>query len=159
MMPNMVSGALLKDGTNKSESLAYIRIEAVLAEQRLLMVFETLGLYCELLVARLGLLEAATACPLDMAESVATLIYCAQRVDIEEFTEIANLFAMKFGSLCRDICMQRCCLIRLLYSDMIRSYLLDSRRQRVGPRASRQYVWCSQCRGDCVSEVGHTLRR
>jgi hypothetical protein len=84
-------------GSNKTDS-ARVRVEAVITEHNMLACFEILQLYCELIVTRMGLIDAEAACPDNMQQAVATIIYCAKRVDtVPEFVTVANLFAMKYG--------------------------------------------------------------
>ena len=82
--------------------------EAVITEDNLLLAFETVGLFCELLVARMGLLDSEATCPVDALEAAASVIYCAQRVDVQEFVQVANLLALKFGKDWAKRCVVSC---------------------------------------------------
>ena len=80
------------------ESAARIKAEALINEENTMQAFEIMGLYCELVMVRLQLLESKEQCPEEMIEQIASIIYCAKRLDIKEFVDVANQFAMKFGS-------------------------------------------------------------
>jgi hypothetical protein len=52
--------------------------------------YEILALMCELMHERFKLLMSEKDCPPDLLEAVCTLIYCANRTECPELTEIAN---------------------------------------------------------------------
>jgi len=58
---------------------------------------ETLVLMCDLLAARVGLLDSEKECPADLVEACASIIYCAGRVEIPELKEIGQFMGAKFG--------------------------------------------------------------
>lgn len=58
---------------------------------------EILELYCELLLARIGLLDASPTCDAGLEEAVKSLIYAAPRTDIKELHQTRQLLVEKFG--------------------------------------------------------------
>jgi vacuolar protein sorting-associated protein IST1 len=85
---------LLQQGKDES---ARIRCESVLHEKNLASAMELLQLTAELVLARVALITAAKTCPNDLEEGIASLIYCASRVEIPELRVIAQQFGAKFG--------------------------------------------------------------
>lgn len=59
-------------------------------------LLEILELYCELLLARVGLLEAKDCDP-GLEEAVVSLLYAAPRTDVKELHTVRQLLAEKFG--------------------------------------------------------------
>lgn len=57
---------------------------------------EILELYCELLIARIGLLEAKECDP-GLEEAVKSIIYAAPRTDVKELQQCRQLLVEKFG--------------------------------------------------------------
>ena len=82
--------------SHKDES-ARIKVESILAAKSLVSALEILQLMCELLAARLTLVDSVSAVPEDLEEAVASIIYCSTRIDIPELNDIAKQFAAKFG--------------------------------------------------------------
>ncbi|KAJ4300220.1 Vacuolar protein sorting-associated protein ist1 [Collariella sp. IMI 366227] len=61
---------------------------------------EMLELYCELLLARAGLLEVSSSgagCDPGLEEAVKSLMYAAQRTEIKELHQVRALLAERFG--------------------------------------------------------------
>ena len=75
---------------------ARIRTEGIIRQDIMVELYEILELYCELLLARAGLLEGAE---LDqgLEEAVKSLIYASSRVEVKEVTVVASLFGTKYG--------------------------------------------------------------
>jgi hypothetical protein len=84
---------LMQQGKDES---ARIRCEAILHEKNLVTAMELLTLMCELLTARTALVTAAKTCPVDLEEGIASVVYCASRIEIPELKIIAEQFAAKF---------------------------------------------------------------
>jgi len=89
---------LLDQGKEES---ARIRVENIIREDLFVEMLETLELYCELLLARFGLLEQMYAipklqnltrnrkdCDPGLEEAVKTLIYAAPRSESKELQEV-----------------------------------------------------------------------
>ncbi|KAJ3090882.1 hypothetical protein HK102_002384 [Quaeritorhiza haematococci] len=86
--------SLLEKGKEES---ARIRVEHVIREDFNIEAMEILELYCELLLARFGLLEQMRHCDQAIAEAVNTIIYAAPRSEIKELYEVRDQLIMKFG--------------------------------------------------------------
>lgn len=91
--------ALLESG--KIES-ARIRVENIIRSDITTELHEILELYCELLLARTGLLEGATCDP-GLEEAVKSLIYAAPRTDVKELQQVRVLLVEKYG---KDFALQ-----------------------------------------------------
>lgn len=85
---------LLEQG--KVES-ARIRVENIIRTDILTELHELLELYCELLLARAGLLEGAGPCDPGLEEAVKSLIYAAPKTEIKELQTVRGLLAERFG--------------------------------------------------------------
>ncbi|ESZ99076.1 putative Vacuolar protein sorting-associated protein IST1 [Sclerotinia borealis F-4128] len=86
-------GQLLETG--KIES-AKIRVENIIRSDITTELHEILELYCELLLARTGLMETAICDP-GLEEAVKSLIYAAPRTDIKELQQVRALLCEKYG--------------------------------------------------------------
>jgi vacuolar protein sorting-associated protein IST1 len=75
---------------------ATIRVENIIRSDITSELHELLELYCELLLARAGLLEAPTCDP-GLEEAVKSIIYAAPKTEIKELVVVRNLLADKFG--------------------------------------------------------------
>ncbi|KAL5467411.1 hypothetical protein EMCRGX_G031631 [Ephydatia muelleri] len=78
---------------------ARVRVEHIIREDYLVEALEVLELYCDLLLARFGLLEQKAYCDDTLVEAVSTLIWASPRLvaDVQEFGIIAHQFEEKFG--------------------------------------------------------------
>ncbi|KAI9882968.1 MAG: hypothetical protein M1823_005286 [Watsoniomyces obsoletus] len=88
---------LLEQG--KFES-ARIRVENIIRSDISTELLEILELYCELLLARAGLLESPTnngKCDNGLEEAVQSLIYAAPRTEIKELQIVRQLLMEKYG--------------------------------------------------------------
>lgn len=84
---------LLESG--KIES-AKIRVENIIRSDITTELHEILELYCELLLARTGLMEGQTCDP-GLEEAVKSLIYSAPRTDVKELNQVRFLLVEKYG--------------------------------------------------------------
>lgn len=71
-------------------------MENIIREDINVELLEILELYCELLLARIGLLEGKDCDP-GLEEAVKTIIYSAQRTEIKELHVIREMLMHKFG--------------------------------------------------------------
>ena len=76
---------------------ARIRVENIIRSDLTTELHEILELYCELLLARAGLLEAPPPCDPGLEEAVKSIIYAAPRTDIKELQQTRALLVAKFG--------------------------------------------------------------
>lgn len=84
---------LLEQGKEQS---ARIRVENIIRQDEAVELLEILELYCELLLARIGLLEGKECDP-GLEEAVTTIIYTAPRTEVKELQQIREIFAYKYG--------------------------------------------------------------
>ncbi|CAG8444860.1 5138_t:CDS:2 [Funneliformis mosseae] len=82
--------------SSKLES-AKIRVEGIIREDYHIEALEILELYCELLMARFGLIEQMKQCDPSIIEAVNTLIYAAPRSEIKELGQIRDQLFGKYG--------------------------------------------------------------
>ncbi|ROT40723.1 DUF292 domain-containing protein [Sodiomyces alkalinus F11] len=75
---------------------ARIRVENIIRSDITSELYEILELYCELLIARAGLLEGPTCDP-GLEEAVKTIIYAAPKTEIKELQVVRALLAEKYG--------------------------------------------------------------
>ncbi|KAJ1917293.1 Vacuolar protein sorting-associated protein ist1, partial [Tieghemiomyces parasiticus] len=87
-------GQLLAAG---KEENARIRVERVIREDLTVEAFEIIELFCELLLARLGLLDQMKQCDPTLVEAIHSLLYATPRVEVQELAVVRDQFAMKFG--------------------------------------------------------------
>ncbi|KIJ06927.1 hypothetical protein PAXINDRAFT_57987, partial [Paxillus involutus ATCC 200175] len=86
---------LLEKG--KIES-ARIKVEAIINEDINLELLELLELYCELLIARFGLVDQNTREPdPGINEGVCAVIHAAQRTEVKELHVLRELLMHKYG--------------------------------------------------------------
>ncbi|MCJ1418374.1 hypothetical protein MMC32_004721 [Xylographa parallela] len=78
------------------EESARIRVENIIHSDITTELLEILELYCELLLARTGLLEAKECDP-GLEEAVKSIIYAAPRTDIKELQTVRQLLVEKYG--------------------------------------------------------------
>ncbi|KAI4190197.1 MAG: hypothetical protein L6R41_000943 [Letrouitia leprolyta] len=79
----------------KDES-ARIRVENIIRSDITTELLEILELYCELLLARIGLLEAKECDP-GLEEPIKSIIYAAPRTDVKELQQARQLLVEKYG--------------------------------------------------------------
>jgi len=77
---------------------ARIKVEAIINEDINLELLELLELYCELLIARFGLLDQNTRDPdQGIKEGVCVIIYAAQGTEVKELHVLRELLVQKYG--------------------------------------------------------------
>ncbi|RFU30555.1 hypothetical protein B7463_g5799, partial [Scytalidium lignicola] len=75
---------------------ARIRVENIIRSDITTELHEILELYCELLLARTGLMEAPTCDP-GLEEPVKTIIYAAPRTEVKELQTVRAILVDKYG--------------------------------------------------------------
>uniref|UniRef100_A0A8D0BPR0 IST1 homolog n=1 Tax=Salvator merianae TaxID=96440 RepID=A0A8D0BPR0_SALMN len=87
---------------------ARIRVEHIIREDYLVEAMEILELYCDLLLARFGLIQSMKELDPGLAEAVSTLIWAAPRLqsEVAELKMVADQLCAKYskeyGKLCRS---------------------------------------------------------
>jgi vacuolar protein sorting-associated protein IST1 len=79
------------------EESARIRVENIVREDIYIELLEILELYCELLLARIALLDRKDCDP-GLEEAVKTIVYAAPHSDIKELLTIRDILVHKFGA-------------------------------------------------------------
>lgn len=75
---------------------ATIRVENIIRSDITSELHELLELYCELLLARAGLLDGPVCDP-GLEEAVKSIIYAAPKTEIKELSVVRNMLADKYG--------------------------------------------------------------
>ncbi|EPE31385.1 hypothetical protein GLAREA_12688 [Glarea lozoyensis ATCC 20868] len=75
---------------------AKIRVENIIRSDITTELHEILELYCELLLARTGLMEGPV-CDAGLEEAVKSLIYAGPRTDVKELQQVRALLMEKYG--------------------------------------------------------------
>lgn len=75
---------------------ARIRVENIIRSDITTELHEILELYCELLLARAGLLDGSTCDP-GLEEAIKSIIYAAPKTEIKELMTVRTLLAEKYG--------------------------------------------------------------
>ncbi|XP_041006721.1 probable GPI-anchored adhesin-like protein PGA55 isoform X2 [Juglans microcarpa x Juglans regia] len=86
---------LLESGQDRT---ARIRVEHVVREEKTTAAYELIEIYCELIVARLSIIESQKNCPIDLKEAISSVIFAAPRcADVPELMDIRKQFTAKYG--------------------------------------------------------------
>ncbi|KAF7731659.1 hypothetical protein EC973_008829 [Apophysomyces ossiformis] len=86
---------LLEKGKEES---ARIRVEHIIREDLVMEAMEILELYCDLLLARFGLIDQYKNCDPGIAEAVHTIIWAAPRADeVKELGSVRDQLGWKYG--------------------------------------------------------------
>ncbi|KAK4853572.1 hypothetical protein QYF36_010993 [Acer negundo] len=77
---------------------ARIRVEHVVREQKIMAAYELLEIYCELIAARLPMIESQKNCPVDLKEAISSVIFASPRCDdIPELKDVRKHLTAKYG--------------------------------------------------------------
>ncbi|GJX02675.1 putative vacuolar protein sorting-associated protein Ist1 [Tanacetum coccineum] len=86
---------LLASGDDRT---ARIRVEHVIREEKMIGAYDLIEIYCELIVARLPIIESQKTCPMDLKEAIASVIFATPRCsDITELVDVKKNFRAKYG--------------------------------------------------------------
>ncbi|KAF9680458.1 hypothetical protein SADUNF_Sadunf06G0123200 [Salix dunnii] len=86
---------LLEAGQDQT---ARIRVEHVVREEKTMAAYELIEIYCELIVARLPVIESQKNCPIDLKEAVSSVIFASPRcADVPELIDVRKHFTAKYG--------------------------------------------------------------
>lgn len=80
------------------EEKCRILVEGIVQEDFVLEAYEILELLCDLIHERAELIKSEKDCPYDMREAVCTLIWAAERTEIQELREVKSQLVKKYGS-------------------------------------------------------------
>lgn len=78
---------------------AKIRVEHIIREDYMVEALEIIELFCDMLLARFGLIETMSFCEEGLQEAVCTLIWVAPRLsaDVKELDEVSKQLGAKYG--------------------------------------------------------------
>lgn len=80
------------------EQTARIRVEHFFREEKSKEAYELIEIFCELIVARMPMIESQKNCPIDLKEAVSSVIFASPRcADIPELMDIRKHFKSKYG--------------------------------------------------------------
>ncbi|KAL8039563.1 hypothetical protein ABFX02_10G044100 [Erythranthe guttata] len=86
---------LLESGQDQT---ARIRVEHVIREEKMMAAYDLLEIYCELVVARLPIIESQKNCPIDLKEAIASLVFASPRCgDVPELLDVRKQLSVKYG--------------------------------------------------------------
>ncbi|RNA37009.1 IST1 -like protein [Brachionus plicatilis] len=90
---------------NKADR-ARIRVEHIIREDNYVEAMEMLEMFCDLLLARFGLIEKMKELDPGLDEAIGTLVWASPRIsnDIQEFKLIGDAFSQKYGKKYADAC-------------------------------------------------------
>ncbi|KAF5269324.1 hypothetical protein FQR65_LT02626 [Abscondita terminalis] len=85
---------------------AKIRVEHIIREDYLVEAMEIVEMYCDLLLARFGLITQMKELDEGIAEAVSSIIWVSPRLqaDVQELKLIGEIFASKYGQPYADSC-------------------------------------------------------
>ncbi|CAH0728957.1 unnamed protein product, partial [Brenthis ino] len=89
----------------KSER-AKIRVEHIIREDYMVEAMEIVEMYCDLVLARFGLVTQMKELDEGLSEAISTLIWVAPRMhtDVQELKIISDLLTAKYGKIYADAC-------------------------------------------------------
>ncbi|TKY51493.1 IST1-like protein [Spatholobus suberectus] len=80
------------------EAKAIVEVEYVMREENMMSAQDIIQLFCELIVARLPMIQSQRECPLDLKEAISSVCFAAPRcADLPELLQVQLLFASKYG--------------------------------------------------------------
>lgn len=91
----------------KSER-AKIRVEHIIREDYMVEAMELLEMYCDLLLARFGLIQQMKNLDEGLAEAISTILWAAPRIqtDVQEIKVIADILTSKYGRQYTEACRE-----------------------------------------------------
>lgn len=93
---------------NGKDERAKIRVEHIIREDYMVEAMEVVEMYCDLLLARFGLLQQMKTLDDGLAEAISSLLWVAPRLtsDIAEMKVIADQLTMKYGKQYAQACRE-----------------------------------------------------
>ncbi|KAJ7973737.1 IST1-like protein [Quillaja saponaria] len=86
---------LLESGQDRT---ARIRVEHVVREEKTKTAYDLIEIYCELIAARLPIIESQKNCPIDLKEAISSVIFASPRCsDIPELMDVRKHLTAKYG--------------------------------------------------------------
>ncbi|KAL1356515.1 hypothetical protein HN51_008521 [Arachis hypogaea] len=86
---------LLESGQDQT---ARIRVEHVVREEKTMAAYDLIEIYCELIAARLPMIESQKNCPIDLKEAISSVIFaCPRCADLPELVDVRKHLTVKYG--------------------------------------------------------------
>ncbi|KAK8348446.1 hypothetical protein V6Z11_A06G082700 [Gossypium hirsutum] len=86
---------LLESGQDQT---ARIRVEHVVREEKTMVAYNLLEIYCELIVARMPSIESQKNCPIDLKEAISSVIFASARCEeIPKLKDVTKHLTTKYG--------------------------------------------------------------
>ena len=87
---------------------AKIRVEHIIREDYMVEAMEVLEMYCDLLLARFGLIQQMKTLDDGLAEAISSIIWVSPRLqaDVQELKVVADQFAAKYGKPYAQACKE-----------------------------------------------------
>jgi len=87
---------------------AKIRVEHIIREDYMVEAMEVIEMYCDLLLARFGLIQQMKTLDDGLAEAISSLIWVAPRMqsDVQELKTVADQFGAKYGKPYAQACRE-----------------------------------------------------
>lgn len=87
---------------------AKIRVEHIIREDYMVEAMEVLEMYCDLLLARFGLIQQMKTLDDGLAEAISSIIWVAPRMqaDVQELKIVADQFSAKYGKPYAQACKE-----------------------------------------------------
>ncbi|CAM0882318.1 unnamed protein product [Alopecurus aequalis] len=80
------------------DQTARIRVEHVIREEKFMQAYDLIEVYCELIVARMSIIDSQKTCPIDLKEAIASVIFASMRCsDVTELEDVRKNFTSKYG--------------------------------------------------------------
>ncbi|XP_014220086.1 IST1 homolog [Trichogramma pretiosum] len=94
-------------GAGKVER-ARIRVEHIIREDYMVEAMELLEMYCDLLLARFGLIQQMKTLDDGLSEAISTILWAAPRMqtDVQEMKVISDILTAKYGKPYTDACRE-----------------------------------------------------
>ncbi|KAG5155733.1 hypothetical protein JHK82_013702 [Glycine max] len=86
---------LLHSGHNHA---ARVRVEHVVKEEKTMAAYDLIKIYCDLIAARMPMIESQRNCPIDLKEAISSVIFASPRCsDIPELVVVKKHIMAKYG--------------------------------------------------------------
>ncbi|XP_061347659.1 uncharacterized protein LOC133293137 [Gastrolobium bilobum] len=77
---------------------ARVQVEQVVTEEKKMVAYDLIQIYCELITARLPVIESQKYCPIDLKEAISSVIFASTRcLDIPELMDVRKQIKAKYG--------------------------------------------------------------
>ncbi|VAH62711.1 unnamed protein product [Triticum turgidum subsp. durum] len=74
------------------------QVEHVIREEKFMQAYDLIEVYCELIVARMSIIDSQKTCPIDLKEAIASVIFASMRCsDVTELADVRKNFTSKYG--------------------------------------------------------------